>query len=432
MGQVFAATDLASGREVAVKVVSRLFFDDILMQRLHREAEAAARIQSDFVPRVIEVADTESGEVFLVMERLVGEPLSQRLRDRGALSWEEVAHIGQDVLRGLMDAHAAGIVHRDLKPSNVFLAMRDDRLRAMVLDFGVCKMDTLDTERLTATGESIGTVAYMAPEQIRGAAKVDARADLYAFGVLVFEMLTGRLPHEAPTQMAILASKLENDAVRLRDHVVVTIPAGLDELVTRTLAREPENRQCSAEEVFQAWTALLGAPSTVTPGVAFVPPSSRAPSDDAPTRVSGPPLSMPPAFAPLVTQTALTAPGTLRKGSSTRVAFALAACALVAGVACVAAFFMRGPSTSEAQAAPAVHPGEPPPAIPGPSPVEADDEGASGGASLVSIELPSDEPGDAGLRTTRAAPHRAYAPRVHLRPAPPKPSGQHITSQPRY
>jgi serine/threonine-protein kinase len=429
MGQVFAATDLESGADVAIKVVSRVFFDDILMQRLHREAEAAARIRSDFVPRVIEVSDTDEKEVFLVMERLVGEPLSQRLRDRGALSWEEVAQIGEDVLRGLIDAHAAGIVHRDLKPSNVFLAQKGGGLRAMVLDFGVCKMDTLDTERLTATGESIGTVAYMAPEQIRGAAKVDARADLYAFGVLVFEMLTGRLPHDGPTQMAILASKLENEAVRLRDYTVVTMPAAVDEIVTRCLSRDPNQRHESATQLLEAWRALRGKPGTLTPPAAF--PPADVPDDEAPTHVSGslaPPASAGLARPPEVfaTQTALTA-SPLRRAASTRVAFVLAGFALVAGIACVAAFFVRAPrATREAAAAPAEpRGGQVAPSAPSES------------ASAVAFELPTDEPASTGGADAGApqAPRKATSPRVRvMRPAsaPAKSSNQHITSQPRY
>ena len=115
MGHVFAATDTSGpAPPVAIKVVSRLVFDETLMARLHREAEAAARIRSEYVPRVLEVSDTADQEMFLVMERLVGEPLSQRMRDKGPLAWPEVVRIGEDVLRGLIDAHTAGVVHRDL------------------------------------------------------------------------------------------------------------------------------------------------------------------------------------------------------------------------------------------------------------------------------------------------------------------------------
>src|SRR4051812_32126086 len=182
MGHVYSATPVTDVEStgsrpsppVAIKVVSRVLFDEVLMARLHREAEAAARIRSEYVPRVLEVSNTDPGangerEMFLVMERLVGEPLSQRMRDKGPFAWSEVVQIGEDVLRGLIDAHTAGVVHRDIKPSNVFLALKGGGVRAMVLDFGVCKTDTVDAEHLTGTGESIGTVAYMAPEQIRGA-----------------------------------------------------------------------------------------------------------------------------------------------------------------------------------------------------------------------------------------------------------------------
>lgn len=289
MGQVFGATllDTEPRQQVAIKVVSRLLVDDVLMMRLHREAEAASRIRSDYVPRVFEVADTPEGETFLVMERLIGEPLSQRIREHGALPWNEVARVGEDVLRALIDAHAAGIVHRDLKPSNVFLALKSGRVRAMVLDFGVCKMDGVDTERLTQTGESIGTVAYMAPEQIRGAARVDERADLYAFGVLVFEMICGRLPHEGPSQMAILASKLENSPARLHDWSRVPVPKGVDALVAKALERNPALRFANAGQLLEAWRALVKTSSMVAAGSTPPPPMTSpvdADGDNAPTR----------------------------------------------------------------------------------------------------------------------------------------------------
>ena len=288
MGQVFAATDLDERTQVAVKVVSRLFVDETLMLRLHREAVAAQRIRSDYVPRVFEVNDTGEGETYLVMERLMGEPLSARIRSQTSLPWPEVAKYGEEMLRGIIDAHSAGIIHRDLKPSNVFLALKTGRIRAMILDFGVCKMDGLDTERLTGTGESIGTVAYMAPEQIRGAAKVDERADLYAFGVVIFEMLSGRLPHEGPSQMAILASKLEKEAARLRDCVRAPIPEALDALIMQCLERDPRGRQASAQEVLRQWRVLARAEGLIS-GPSVPPPGLGGPVSSAPLS-GGPPV----------------------------------------------------------------------------------------------------------------------------------------------
>ena len=307
MGQVFAATDLDERVQVAVKVVSRLFVDETLMLRLHREAVAAQRIRSDYVPRVFEVNDTGEGETYLVMERLMGEPLSARIRSQSALPWPEVARVGEEILRGLIDAHSAGIIHRDLKPSNVFLALKTGRVRAMILDFGVCKMDGLDTERLTGTGESIGTVAYMAPEQIRGAAKVDERADLYAFGVVVFEMLSGRLPHEGPSQMAILASKLEKEAARLRDCVRSPIPEALDALIMQCLERDPRGRQASAQEVLRQWRilarteGLVSGPSVPPPGLEARQSRPTGPDAPLPSLVDNEPpteISTPDALPP--------------------------------------------------------------------------------------------------------------------------------------
>ena len=122
MGEVFEAIRLDTGKHVAIKVVNRSLLDTTLVERLRREAEAARRVQSEFVPQLYDVQKTPDGELFLVMERLHGETLSARLRARErSLTWAEVFRLGEDVLRGLHDAHAAGVVHRDLKPGNIFL-----------------------------------------------------------------------------------------------------------------------------------------------------------------------------------------------------------------------------------------------------------------------------------------------------------------------
>jgi len=457
MGHVFAATDLSGpGAPVAIKVVSRVVFDETLLARLHREAEAAARIRSDYVPLVLEVSDTDDREMFMVMERLIGEPLSQRMRDKGFLSWPEVAQIGQDVLRGLIDAHTAGVVHRDIKPSNVFLAKKADRERAMVLDFGVCKTDAVDTERLTGTGEAIGTVAYMAPEQIRGASKVDDRADLYSFGVVVYEMLSGKLPHDGPSQMAILASKLENTPTRLRDATRAMIPDGLDMLVSRTLSRDPNGRYASAQELLKAWRKLGAAEIPASSPRGISSSSSNEDMHDAPTRPSAPigaeidlaPTQLGLADMPVPveahpTQTALTAPGiSLRKGGNGRLAVVLAGCALVAGVVGMIAAFAKGPdaATSAASAPAAVDSS----AVAPPAPVTS----ASG--SAASNDSPPIELGDTppptttpaatetgavaavstAARKTSTTTKATRAPKPGAAPA--KSGSPHITSQPRY
>lgn len=483
MGHVFGATDLHSREQVAVKVVSRVNVDDVLLVRLHREAEAAERIQSDYIPRVVEVSETDEGETFFAMERLFGVSLSHRIRKGGPIEWNEVYRIGEDILHGLIDAHRAGVVHRDLKPSNLFLARREaacdprgtpSGIRAMILDFGVCKMSGIDTERLTGTGESIGTVAYMAPEQVRGAARVDERADLFAFGVLIFEMLTGRLPHEGPSQMAILANKLERDPLRLSEFARVPIPEGTDEFVMRAIQRDPDHRFGSAQEMLEAWRVLGQTDALVPNAVEPEQAAVDAAESEAPTEISGPgadliALSAAQSVADVgaeaggdtdhghasgrglpkddavpvdihPTQTALSTHYTSvhRRTGVVRGALLLACAALVGGITVVAVTVTRGPGVSGESAAAEVAPVESAAsavssvivapavapeasAVPeAPQAVEVVED--AGGLEAPTIELRSDE------GTHRGGRGRG---RSHGTPAP-KPNGQRITEKPRF
>jgi tRNA A-37 threonylcarbamoyl transferase component Bud32 len=311
MGEVFEATSLVTGQRVAVKVVNRGALDTLLMERLRREAEAARRIQSEFVPQLYDVDGTPDGELFLVMELLHGETLAARMRRRGGiLLWDEVAHLGEDMLRGLIDAHAAGVIHRDLKPGNIFIeSLPGHRERARILDFGVCKLDAHDGESLTTTGEAVGTIAYMAPEQIRGASRVDERADLYAFAMLIYEALSGRLAYEASGSIALIACKLERTARGLRDFAQVPIPVGLEALMARCLGRRQTDRPASASELLREWRSLGEA--TVAP-TGMPPPATAA---DSPA-----------------TETGLTAAPTLASRRGSRVGLGVAAAALLASV----------------------------------------------------------------------------------------------------
>ncbi len=258
MGEVFRARYHASGEQVAIKVVSRSVLSELLMARLEREAQAASAISSRHIPRVLAIGKTSEGEVYLVMQLLVGQSLSERMKRPGKrLNWSEIHRIGEGILGGLRDAHAAGVVHRDLKPGNVFLETDEaGEIVAKILDFGVCKYDVHDAEKLTITGESVGTIAYMAPEQIRGASRVDGRADLYSFAMVVFEMITGRMPFDVQGQMALLASKLERAARRLSDVYEGPLPPGLDDLIALTLARDPDLRPSTASEMLAFWRSL--------------------------------------------------------------------------------------------------------------------------------------------------------------------------------
>lgn len=354
MGEVFEATSLSTGQRVAVKVVNRAFADTMLIERLRREAEAARRVQSEFVPQLYDVDKTPDGELFLVMELLHGETLAAHLRRRGGLlEWDELARLGEDVLHGLIDAHAAGVVHRDLKPGNIFIeSLPDQRERARILDFGVCKLDVHDGESLTTTGEAVGTIAYMAPEQIRGASRVDERADVYAFAMVAFETLSGRLAYDASGSIALIACKLEKPARSIRDLGRMPIPQGLDALLSRCLARRPEDRPGSAAELLREWRSLgpaTVAPSPVALGSEITEPATEAGLTAAPT---------------LMTRTA-------KRGS--RVGLLVAGGALIASCAVlVAGLSLRGPAPPVAAVAAAAEPPAAPPALPAASTPPAD------------------------------------------------------------
>ena len=408
MGEVFQATTLTTGQRVAVKVVNRAFADATLMERLRREAEAARRVHSEFVPLLFDVDKTPEDELFLVMELLEGETLASRMRGRGGLlAWDEIRGIGEDVLRGLFDAHAAGVIHRDLKPGNIFIeALPDGRERARILDFGVCKLDVHDGESLTTTGEALGTIAYMAPEQIRGASRVDERADLYAFAMVVFEALCGRLAYDAGGSIALIACKLEKHARSLRDLGRMPVPEGLDALLERCLARHPAQRPASAAELLRAWRAL--GPATVAPA----PVSSTNPGD-------------------LPTETGITASPTrvtrrARRGA--HVGMLVAAAALVASCAVlVAGLRVRTVAPPEAPAlaatvAPLQDTPPPPSTVAAPAPTALE---------MVPVVLAS-SPGapDAGRPSARPRPGRhAWPSGSPPRRAPTEPQ---LVTEPRY
>ena len=255
MGAVYVARHDVLGRMVAIKTLHPEHARSSEMsQRFIREAKAASRIRHEHIVDVLDIDMTQDGILYIVMELLGGESLAQRLQRTGRLPIPKVAEICGQILLGLRKAHASGIIHRDIKPENVFLttlAGRRDFVK--ILDFGISKFtDPSSTGAgmmdLTRTGMMIGTPVYMSPEQARGE-KVDHRIDIYAAGVILYEMVTGALPHEASNVQA-LAFKVATEEPTAPRAVFPDIPPELEAVILKAMARKPDQRFYSAAEFF--------------------------------------------------------------------------------------------------------------------------------------------------------------------------------------
>jgi len=270
MGRLYEAQHTRLDRHFAIKVLHEAQSRSRdAVRRFDREARVLSRIRSDHVLDVIDVLRTPDDRAAIVTARLEGEDLKARLDRVGKLPAAEAVPIARQICRGLAAAHSEGIIHRDLKPSNLFLETgADGRVVVKVLDFGVAKLN--GEEELTRTGAVVGTPAYMAPEQARGSAKVDTRADIYAVGAVLYRMLTGRAPYSGDEPAALLASLLHEVPKRPRA-LEPSIPIGLEALVQRTMARNPSDRPGDALEL-ERELALFD------PGGESVAPSTWEPS----------------------------------------------------------------------------------------------------------------------------------------------------------
>ncbi|MFL5447060.1 MAG: protein kinase domain-containing protein [Gemmatimonadales bacterium] len=253
MATVWLAQDLKHDRPVAIKVIHAELVQVLGDERFLREIRIAAHLQHPHILTLIDsganpAAGATAGSLYYVMPYVEGETLRQRLSREGRLSPQSTVQILKDVLDALIHAHRHGIVHRDLKPENIMLASR----HALVMDFGVAKAlaESQDyaNETLTAMGLALGTPAYMSPEQAAGQSNVDARSDLYAVGVLGYEMLSGKPPFTGPTPQAILASQVTQTPAAL-DQMRPELPPDLAGIIMRSLEKDPEHRWSSAEEM---------------------------------------------------------------------------------------------------------------------------------------------------------------------------------------
>ncbi|WP_437900637.1 protein kinase domain-containing protein [Sorangium sp. So ce124] len=287
MGCVYRAHDARLGRRVAVKVIAGGAVDEDAGARLLREARAAAALDHPNAVSIFDVGELD-GTPFIVMELVPGRTLRSAIDGAGAPASTRVAWLA-DVARALAAAHRRGLVHRDIKPENVMV--RDDGV-IKVLDFGIARRaagnadPSASTEApalptLTALGVKLGTPVYMAPEQIRGA-ELDGRADQFAWGVLAFELLTGRLPWRgAGDVLAVVASILTDEADRaLLD--AAAVPPAVSAVVLRALSKRPDDRFASMDELLRALEAAGRGEVPAAPAAAAATSATSAPPAQAP------------------------------------------------------------------------------------------------------------------------------------------------------
>jgi serine/threonine protein kinase len=251
MGIVYAARDTKLERRVALKFLPPQWsHDESAKQRFIREAQAASATDHPHICTIHDILEAADGQLFIVMTHYDGETLKTRL-ERGRLAVDEAVEIAAQVAEGLAKAHAQGVIHRDIKPGNLMLTEHGVR----ILDFGLAKFADARL-KLTLEGSTIGTIAYMSPEQARGD-EADARSDVWAVGVVLYEMLTGEVPFKGGYPEAI-SHAIRNEPPAPIRTTVPDVPDTLEQLVFRTLYKDPAIRLPSARDLARALRLLQG------------------------------------------------------------------------------------------------------------------------------------------------------------------------------
>lgn len=254
MASVYRARHVALGTLHAVKILERVFAEHPAVKvRFLREGRVQAQFRHPGIARVTDTLDGDA--VALVMELLEGESLREVLA-RGPVPPDAAAILVEDVADALAYAHARGVVHRDVKPDNVFLAEREEGMRAVLLDFGIARVEEMSS--LTQTGILIGTPRYTAPEQLEDPRRVDGRADVFALGVLLYELLTGQTPHPGDTAREVTVSVLAGRSVPLRRRLPGA-PMALEAAIERALCADPVGRTATVEAFAAAVREALGS-----------------------------------------------------------------------------------------------------------------------------------------------------------------------------
>src|SRR5688572_21782533 len=293
MANVYLAEDQELGRRVAIKILNdRHASDDSFVERFRREAKNAAGLSHPNIVSVYDRGEAE-GTYYIAMEYLEGRSLKERIVSGGPLPISAAIEVVRQVLRAVGFAHRRGIVHRDIKPHNVLLAQDgpgDGDPRFKVTDFGISRTTA---SQMTEAGSIVGTAQYLSPEQARGA-PVDQRSDIYSVGVVLFELLTGKLPFSGETPLEI-AMKHLSEIPKAPSALRPEVPSDLDMVVLRALAKDPEDRFQTAEEMERelARVAGGGGVTTETAEAATAVLSGAGLAETAPTMISRRPVVAP-------------------------------------------------------------------------------------------------------------------------------------------
>lgn len=268
MGVVYEATHTLIGKRVAVKVLLEKFAKrNNIVARLEQEARLASSIGHEHIIDINDFGTTEDGRTFVVMEFLEGESLAECLAREQTLSESRILHIALQAASALAAAHDKGIVHRDIKPENLFLVQRKGDDFVKVVDFGISKSlqasDETATQRLTQTGMVLGTPLYMSPEQASGEDVIDARVDVYALGVIMYEAATGRVPFLGPNYLSVISQVLNDEPKPVRA-LRPEISDEFEALVMRAMAKDRNERYASAKALLADIDVLLSDPTRST------------------------------------------------------------------------------------------------------------------------------------------------------------------------
>jgi serine/threonine-protein kinase len=411
MGEVYEAQHELIGRRFAIKFLHpQLASNTEVVARFQREAQAAGGLENENIAAVVDAGTADDGAPYLVMEYLDGEDLAHLLVRGGALPLSRAVFIMIQACRGLAAAHRRGIVHRDLKPENLYICRRNDSSDLVkVLDFGIAKLHTgRASTSLTQTGTTMGTPYYMSLEQARGARDVDHRTDIYALGVILYEMLSGAKPHPGESYNAILYHVLTQEPAPL-DSMRPDLPSGMSAIVRKAMAREPGDRYASVAEFMEALIPFSGR--SVTPlrsqaGLPVVmgatmqsPVSLRAMAVPAPLKAETPEI-----------------PDDVPAGSRSRVVVWATSAAVAVLLVVLGLWFGLHREPKQQAAAPA------PPALPVPAPVPAPTPAPTPAPPLVPVAAPAPPFGGFGTDSPPHLPPRAsHAPVAAPAPAPVSP-----------